>query len=195
MDDYHLVKEIVRGNDLAFSALIKKYQKLVYATAYKLVRNIHDAEDICQEVFLSAYKNINLIKNKDDLSGWFFRTACNKSLSLLRKKRPGFYATGISKEKENTDFPNEAEPVERKTPDLELEQKELNEEIFKAINALPEMQRKVLLMHKFENLSHQEISEMLDLTKASVESLIYRAKSNLRKSLFVYFKNNYKQGL
>ena len=88
-----------------------------------------------------------------------------------------------------------AEPVEEKDPAGELEARELSEELFRAIDTLPDLQRKVLLLHKFENHSHQEIGQMLDLTKAAVESLIYRAKSNLRKTLFTYFNTHYKQGL
>lgn len=70
-----------------------------------------------------------------------------------------------------------------------LEEKEANRILFAAIDRLPDMQRKVLMMHKFEDRSHQEIGEMLNLTRASVESLIYRAKYNLRRSLHSYFRS------
>jgi len=188
MDDHVLVREIEKNNDLAFGTLIRKYQKLVYTAAYKLLQNAEDAEDICQDVFLSLYKNISQVRNRDDLSGWLFRSACNKSLSLLRRKK-------ADRTQKDQDLSGIKHADDNNTPDLELEQKELTEELFSAISALPDLQQKVLLLHKFENLSHQEIGEMLELSKASVESLIYRAKCNLRKSLFDFFKNNYKQGL
>jgi len=194
MDD-HLVREIEKNNELAFRTLIEKYQKLVYSAAFKLLRNAEDAEDVCQEVFLSVYRNISQVRNREDLSGWLFRASCNKALSQLRKKRSSRFEVQAPEAKSEERKKDSPEPVELRTPDLELEQKELSEELFSAIQNLPDLQQKVLLMHKFENLSHQEIGEKLELSQASVESLIYRAKCNLRKSLFVYFKTNYNQGL
>lgn len=195
MDDRQLLKEIEKDNELAFSALIKKYERLVFNTAYKLVRNAHDAEDICQDVFLSVYRCLHQIRNKDDLSGWLFRIASNRALSHLRKKRPLSDLPVGPAMHDSDDLQPCMEPVAEGTPVSELEDKELSEELFRAIDTLPDLQRRVLLLHKFENRSHQEIAGMLDLTKASVESLIYRAKSNLRKALFAYFNTHYKQGL
>ncbi len=193
MNDKHLIKEIGRENDLAFGILIKKYEKLVFNTSFKLVQNFNDAEDICQEVFLKVYHSIHQLRSENDLSGWLFRITYNKSLSFLRKKNPA-KANSINNIDKN--FLNESMNssfIDKNTPAHTLEQKEAAEELFKAIENLPEMQKKAFLLHKFEDHSYKEICEILNLTQASVESLIYRAKANLRKSLLNFFNNNFKQ--
>jgi RNA polymerase sigma factor (sigma-70 family) len=191
MDDKQLVKEIGRNNDEAFGLLIKKYEKLVYNTSYKLLQNSSDSEDICQEVFLKVYHSIHQLRNEDDLAPWLFRIAFNKSVSFLRKKNPAKIRGNNNLDSE---FLNNS-LVEKQTPDITLEQKESSEQLFMAIERLPNAQKKALLLHKFENHSHKEICDLMNLSKASVESLIYRAKANLRKSLFHYFNNNLKNTL
>ena len=187
MDDKQLIKEIGRDNELAFVLLIRKYEKLVYNTAFKLVQNASDAEDICQEVFISVHKCYQQLRNVDDLKGWLFRIACNKSISLLRKKNPARANSIVSMD----DDCMATSITMHDNPAQSLEQKEVAEILFQAIGELPEMQNKVFVMHNFEDYSHKEICEMLQLTKASVESLIFRAKANLRKILLNYYSNNF----
>ncbi len=189
MNDKYLVEKILQNNDVAFSLLIEKYQGLVFNTCYRLLNNYSDAQDISQDVFLEVYRSIDHLRNRDDLSGWLFRIAYSKSISLLRKKNP-------AKASSNTEFDvsiNQLEQIpkhtERVTPERTLEEKESKEVLFKAIDKLPANQKRALLLHKFEGHSHKEICEIMDLTQASVESLIYRAKIYLRKSLAFYFKN------
>lgn len=193
MDDRQLIKEIGRDNDLAFVILIKKYEKLVFNTSYKLVQNTSDAQDICQEVFLNAYLSIHQLINDNDLSGWLFRIAYNKSISFLRKKNPARANIKNTMEDGSLQSPFPSSFIESNTPSHTLEKKEEEEELFRAIDNLPEMQKKVFLMCKFEDLSHKEIGEMLNLSKSAVESLVHRAKANLRKALLTYFDNHYKQ--
>lgn len=190
MNDKQLIKEIGRDNELAFSLFIKKYEKLVFSTAFKLVQNVSDAEDLSQDVFLSVYKNIQQLRNEDDPSGWLFRITYNKSLSFLRKKNPA--------RANSRDFPDESIPkedsqfqmIDRDTPSRSLEKKEAEAELFKAIDNLPEMQKKAFLLFNFEDHSYKEICEILNLSLGSVESLIFRAKANLRKSLLNFFNQN-----
>ena len=186
MDDKLLIDKLLEQNDHAFSILIEKYQKLVYATVFRLVRNQADAEDIFQEVFIEVYRSVSYLRNENDLSGWLFRISYNKSISFLRKKNPA-KATGQLAPGEMTVLMAYTRLVDKETPACKLEQREANQILFTAIDRLPEMQKKVLLMHKFEDYSHKEICEKLDISIASVESLIYRAKTSLRKSLHVYY--------
>ncbi len=189
MDDKLLIKGIIRNHDPSFRALIEKYKRLIFGSAYRIVRNTSDAEDICQEVFLEVFKSIHKLRNEDDLSGWLFKIAKNKSISLLRKRNPAKAYTAedihcsITQNKINKIYPEED------TPAMLMENDEARLVMFQAIDCLPDKQKRVLLMHKFEDYSQKEICEALNLSQASVESLIYRAKSNLRKSLYSYFKN------
>ena len=189
MSDKELISKILKDDKQAFRTLIDKYKKLVYRSSYHLVRNESDAEDICQEVFLEVYRSLHHLRNENDLSGWLFKIAYNKSISLLRKKNPAKANTSKANESALTAIEINSKYADRETPVRKLEQEEARKILFSAIDRLPDMQRKVLLMHKFEDYSQQQICAELDLTRAAVESLIYRAKFALRKSLNTYFKN------
>ena len=184
MDDKDLIKGILLHKEDAFCRLIRKYKKLVYHTVFRIVRDRNDAEDIFQEVFLEVYRSVHHLRNESDLSGWIFKIAYNKALCFLRKKNPAKVqdSAPLCKLELTGSY------TDRETPVRMLEKKEASRILFEAIDRLPDMQRKVLMMHKFEERSHREIGEMLNLTRASVESLIYRAKYNLKKSLYAYFR-------
>ena len=188
MDDRLLIEKILARNEQAFSHLVEKYKKMVFSTIFRLVLNKSDAEDLFQEVFLEVYRSIHHLRNENDISGWLFKVAYNKSISFLRKKNP---AKANPENKESSPLflvQSGLKFADKETPVDKMEQKEARQILFQAIDRLPELQKKVLLMHKFEDFSHHEICLTLNLSQASVESLIYRAKYNLRKSLHSYFK-------
>ena len=165
---------------------------MVYTTIFRLVRNKSDAEDLFQEVFLEVYRSVYQLRNQGDLSGWLFRVAYNKSLSFLRKKNPAKANPEINFSSPLGSFETNLKYADKEGPDFKIEQEEARIMLFIAIDRLPEMQKKVLLMHKFEDYSHQEICSRLNLSQASVESLIYRAMVTLRKLSQSYFKNHLK---
>lgn len=190
MDDKLLIKQLVAQNDQAFEILVEKYKKLVYAAIYRLIRNPSDAEDLFQEVFIEVYRSIHYLRNENDLSGWLFKIAYNKAISFLRRKNPArANQTTYEDQKLEAEAPKRFW-IDHQTPSRQLEDREALFILYKAIDQLPEMQKKVLLMHKFENYSHKKIGEQMDLSVSSVESLIYRAKISLRKSLYTYFKKH-----
>ncbi|WP_321372722.1 sigma-70 family RNA polymerase sigma factor [uncultured Draconibacterium sp.] len=185
MTDSQLIEQIRENNDLAFRALINKYKNLVYNTAFRLVRNSEDAEDIFQDVFLEIYKSCDAVRFDEDLTVWIYKIAYNKSISFLRRKNPAKASNN------NNDIANnELKLIEKNHPAKQLEQKENITTLYRFIDQLPENQRKVLLLHKFEGLSQKEICEKLDMSEHSVESLIYRARKNLKQKLNAYFKLN-----
>ncbi len=190
MNDKQLIKKILENNDQAFSILVEKYKKLVYAAIFRLVHDRNDAEDIFQDVFIEVYRSIYYLRNENDLSAWLFKISYNKTVSFLRKKNPARVNTDFDKECKLQAVANNDSVVDYQTPARKLEDQEIKYVLYAAIDRLPEMQKKVWLMHKFEDYSHKEIGEKLELSVASVESLIYRAKFTLRKSLYAYFKKN-----
>lgn len=191
-DDRILVKKILENDRQAFGNLVTKYQKMVYATCFRIVRSQSDAEDLTQEVFLEGLRSLYLVQNNDDVSGWLYKVAVNKSLSFLRKHNPAKSGKNSISGTSSPKFDKKHHFSEISTPYSKLEQEDTRKVIFQAIDLLPENQKKVILLHKFDNFSQKEICEQLGLSLVSVESLIYRAKLNLRKSLFTYFKHHYK---
>lgn len=187
-DDRILVEKILDNDEQAFCSLVKKYQRLVYATCFRLVKSPSDAEDLTQDVFVEIFRSLSLIRKDNDLSGWIFKIAFNKSLSFLRKHNPVKRSNSVSIDSSSHELERIHRQVEPNSPHHTLEEEETRRVVFQALDQLPENQRKVILLHKFENFSQKEICEQMGLSLVSVESLIYRAKTNLRKSLFNYFK-------
>jgi RNA polymerase sigma-70 factor (ECF subfamily) len=181
MEDSRLLELIHQNNNLAFRSLIEKYKKLVYTTAFRIVRNHPDSEDIFQDVFLEVFKSFHTIRNESDLTMWLYKISYHKSISFLRKKNP-------AKADRQPDYEIDASTqtpgcIDHHTPVRKLEQDEAVFHLFRLIDGLPETQKRVLLMHKFEGYSQKEIGEQLGLSVTSVESLIYRAKKSLEQKL------------
>lgn len=189
MQDQEIISRILCNDEVGFAQLIRRYQNLVFATCFRLLSNKTDAEDLSQEVFLEVFRSIEHLKNTDDMSGWIYRISYTKCISHLRRRNPAKVSPGIDPEQVTLQMENAANGSQQDSPQQTLEQKEAAAHLFGKIDKLPEKQKRAFLMHKFEGYSHKEICEALSLSQASVESLIYRAKISLKKSLVNYFEN------
>lgn len=182
MNEFELIQGLRSGNEAAFKYLVDTYQDRVFNTAIGIVQNAEDAEDVAQEVFIQVYRSINQFKGESKLSTWLYRIATTRALDLLRskksKKRFGviqrLFGDGNEPIWELPDFHH---------PGVALEKKENAAKLFRAINQLPDQQKTAFTLHKLEGLSYQEVSDVLETTVPAVESLMHRAKQNLRKML------------
>ena len=164
----------------------------VYNTCLGFLRNHHDAEDIAQEVFIKVYDSIGNFREEAALSTWIYRIAVTKSLEQIRyrkrQKRSGFFKAISSF------FGNEgAEEVDGSNfmhPGLELENKERAGILFGEIEKLTEKQRTAFTLQKVEGLSYQEVADVMKMSVPAVESLLYRARENLKKQLHDYYQQN-----
>ncbi len=168
--------------EAAFKELVSLYQDNVFNTAIGLLQNHTDAEDIAQEVFIQVYRSIHQFKGESLLSTWIFRIATTKSLDLLRKKkrkkRFGFITSLFGE-----DHKPVYEPQDFNHPGVLQENKEDAALLFKLVNELPESQRTAFILNKVEELSYREIAAVLQTSEAAVDSLLQRAKQNLKKKL------------
>lgn len=182
MNEQELILGLREGDEAAFKFLVDTYQDRVFNTALGIVQNAEDAEDVAQEVFIQVYRSISSFKGESKLSTWLYRIATTRSLDLLRsrksKKRFGIlqrlFGDGDEPELEIPDFNH---------PGIALDRKENAARLFKAIRQLPENQKIAFTLHKLEDLSYQEVSEIMQTSLPAVESLMHRAKQNLRKML------------
>ena len=182
MNEYELIQGLKDGNEAAFKYLVDTYQDRVYNTAIGIVQNAEDAEDVAQEVFIQVYRSIHSFKGEAKLSTWLYRIATTRALDLLRsrksKKRAGImqrlFGEGNEPIHEAPDFHH---------PGVALDQKENASRLFRAIAQLPDNQKTAFTLHKLEDLSYKEVSEVMKTSVAAVESLMHRAKLNLRKIL------------
>lgn len=192
MTEKNIIEQLKLKNAAVFSKLIDEYQQKVFGTCISFIPNKEDAEDLVQEVFVEVFNSIHKFKGNSKLSTWIYRITTNKCLEFIRKKntkkRSGFlkplFSDDFSIDKTNyfTEFNH---------PGFLLETKELNETLFRAINSLPETQCVVFTLHKVDGKSYQEITEITNRSLSSVESIMFRAKKNLQKLLYNYYKNEF----
>ncbi len=186
MDERILVSQLKQGDEAAFKAIVETWQSMVYNTALGIVQNAEDAEDIAQDVFVQVYQSISSFKGDSKFSTWLYRIAITKSLDherrKKRKKRFAFVKSLFGDESQVV-----IHPPDFHHPGVVLDKKEDAAALFKAISILPENQRIAFTLHKVEGLSYQEVSDIMKTTVSSVESLMHRAKTNLKKALENYY--------
>ena len=189
MNELELIEQLKKGEETAFKIIVDTWKDMVYNTSLVIVQNAEDAEDIAQEVFVQVYESIHQFKGDSKFSTWLYRIAITKSLDHLRKKkRKKRFAIiqslfGVNEEeiRHERNFQH---------PGISLENKEKAATLFRAINKLPDNQKTAFTLHKLEGLSYQEIAEIMESTESSVESLMHRAKGNLKNILTEYYKNS-----
>lgn len=190
MNEQQLVIDLQKGSEMAFKTLVEAFQNRVFSTVINITRNQNEAEDISQEVFIEVYQSINKFREDAKLSTWVYKIATNKSLEFLRrqkaKKRFAILGSIFGKdgnlESDHSDFIH---------PGVQMEQKERSQKLFEAIGKLPEKQAVAYTLTQVQGLSYQETCEVMDMSKSSVESLIFRAKGNLKKTLENYYRTQF----
>ena len=191
MTETEFIKELKSKSRASYCKLLDDFQDKVFGTCLSFVPNREDAEDIAQDVFVEVFNSISKFKGQSKLSTWIYKITTNKCLEFIRKrntkKRFAFFQSLTSDgfEIDRTNY-----FTEMNHPGIILENKEKSETLFHAINALPEAQKLIFTLHKVDGKSYQEVSEITEKSLSSVESLMFRAKKNLQKSLENFYKNN-----
>ncbi|MGA9639031.1 RNA polymerase sigma factor [Flavobacterium sp.] len=165
----------------SFSEMYDKYKSLVYNVALSYVQNAEDAEEITQDVFIQLFQSIDSFKQQSTLKTWIYRITINKSLDFLKHKKSQkrFFIFGKRSENEY-----EIENISNfEHPGVLLENKEKSKLLFDVINTLGENQKTAFILSKIDGLSNPEISTIMEISISSVESLLFRAKDNLKKKL------------
>lgn len=192
MNELDLIQKLREGDEQAFKSLVTNYQDLVFNTALGIVQNSEDAEDVAQEVFIQVYRSIDQFKGDARLSTWIYRITTTKALDHLRsRKRKKRFAFITSLFGANDELVHE--PVDFQHPGVTLDRKEQAALLFQMIAQLPENQKVAFTLHKTEELSYQEIADVMQLSVSAVESLLFRARQNLRKLLEKYYQQNNSQ--
>lgn len=192
MGDAELIDKLIAGDNEAFDTLLATYQDKVVNTCYRFVHHASDAEDVAQDVFIEVIQSIGRFRGDAKLSTWLYRVAVTKSLDFMRKKSR---KKRLGHLKQMLGFPEEEgtpafEPEDRSEPAQTLEQQERVALLAQAVAALPESQRIAITLNQYEGLSYTEVAEIMKNTVSAVESLLFRAKKNLRKRLRCYYDEN-----
>lgn len=188
-DESGLIEKLRLGDEKAFRILFDLYKINVYNTASGFLTNVNDAEDVTQEVFIQVFKSIEHFKENSKLSTWIYRITITKCLDLLRKKKTKKRFAFFVDLFENEEKDKEEVFVNYEHPGIQTDKLELSKILFKEIDKLPDNQRISFVLNKVEKLGYQEISEVMGISVPAVESLIFRAKSGLKKRLEKYYKS------
>jgi RNA polymerase sigma factor (sigma-70 family) len=182
LQEAELIERLKAGDESAFRELVQTHQDRVYNTALGVVQNAEDAEDVAQEVFIQVYRSIHQFKGESKLSTWLYRIATTRALDLLRSKKSK-KRFGILQRLFGDDNEPALDVPDFNHPGVILDRKENAAKLWKAVKQLPENQKAAFVLHKLEDLSYQQVSEVLNTTVPAIESLMHRAKQNLRKIL------------
>ncbi len=177
-EDRQLIKEFMGGNDYSFEKILEKYLKPVFNFVYQLVGNFHVAEDLTQETFIKSWKHIKKFDMEKSFKTWIFTIAKNTTYDYFKKKKTVPFSNFIDGEG-NNQLENMSDGSI--LPDEILERKNIAEELEKKINNIPQHYRIILLLHYKEDLSFQEIAEILEKPYNTIKSGHTRALKSLKK--------------
>ena len=186
MNEQQLLYALQQRQESAFKLLVDRYKDRLYNTILGFIPVEVDAEDVLQDVFVKVFENIGNFKGESLLGTWMYRIAVTQSLDAIRKKkRKKRDATVVSWF--GIESSVEIISVESFHPGVLSENKEQAVELFKAMQQLNDHQRAAFVLQKIEGLTQQEIAAVLKLSVGAVESLLSRAKENLRKILSRFY--------
>lgn len=184
VSDEDLMLECSKGDMSAFELLVRRYQDALVNYINFTINDYHRAEDLAQETFLRVFKSASRYKPKSTFKSWLYTIATNLSRNELRNRarRKTYYLEDLVDEDEDV-YQSEFLIDTKLQPDILYEKKERQQLIKRTLDQLPENQRLALTLVTYQELSYEEISEILNCSIGAVKSLIHRARQNLKKLL------------
>jgi len=181
IEDEKLMVETAQGDEHAFELLVKRHQGRVLNLIFRFIGNRTQAGDLAQEVFIRVWQAAPRYKPQAKFTTWIYRVTTNLCLNELKSSgRKKLFFTGSPAEVGR--ILNEESDVSPSAEDLLLAE-ERSRQISLALQNLPDNQRMALILKRYDNLSYQEIANIMDCSVSSVESLLVRAKKNLQEKL------------
>lgn len=174
--DQQLIQRCLSGELSAYKELYDQHKEIMYNTAWRMLRNVADAEDALQETFIRIFKALPGFKGECKLSTWIYKILLNTCFSVLKQKKSSA-ERGLNLLRD--ELPNSTELHENPLNNIILEQE---------ISSLPVGYRSVFVLHEVEGFSHEEIAEMLEITVGTSKSQLFKAKKMLQKRLKPYFR-------
>ena len=180
-----IMSEVAEGNLAAFRKIVELYQKPIISFIARFIGDKAGAEDIAQEVFLKVFKAAGDYRPKSKFKTWLFKIAANHCLNEIRDSRKNPEMRGLFELNEAGFL---AVAPDTCSPLRILEGREIGNAVREAIRELPHNQRIALLLRELNGFSYGEISHIMGCSVSAVESLLQRARQNLKKILLPYFK-------
>lgn len=182
-DEQQLITSILGGETQLFHELIRPYERSVFVMVLSLLHNEADAEDVAQEAFLKAFRNLAGFRGEAKFGTWLISIALNEARSRIRRNS----TARIESLDQDPDEPGHISPALlrdwREIPSQVLERSEMRLMLREAIAALPDNYREVLLLRDVEELSTLEAATVLQISTASIKVRLHRARMMLQKNL------------
>ncbi len=177
-----LARLALKGDQQAFAEIVGLYQDKLYHMAYRMLSSRQEAEDVVQDTFLRVYKNLDRYDDTMKFSTWIYRIATNLCIDRLRKRKPSYSLDAETTEHEGLDGYSMI-PSDNRTPESETLLSEMQATVHKAIDNLPAKYKSVMVLRYLQDLSLQEIGDVLDMPVTTVKTRVHRGREFLRKRL------------
>lgn len=186
MNEQELIERLRQGDEPAFRWLVDTLSSRIYYTVLNILQNPDDAEDALQETFIQVYESIHGFKTESRISSWVHKIAIRKALEKLRKRKARQRIQSIipwwmPEEKRSVD-------LAELNPGIAAENKEKATVLYKAIAQLPDKQQLAFTLIRIQGMKYEEATEIMGLGVKAIESLLSRAKENLKKNLEQHYK-------
>ncbi|MEJ7615776.1 MAG: sigma-70 family RNA polymerase sigma factor [Pyrinomonadaceae bacterium] len=183
--DEQIIERALAGDTDAFGDIVQRWERKIYHLAYGMLGREEDARDAAQETFISAFRNLKNFRGDAKVSSWLHRIAINQCISRQRRARVRG-ETALEDESLEDGAGLYASSATHSSPARAAESRERADIVRRAVTALPEELREVLVLKEFEEMTFQEIAETLDLPLSTVKSRLYTALRQLRLRLAKY---------
>ena len=182
ISDDQLVARVQKGDKRAFDLLVLKHQFKVHAIVSKYVKDYDEVNDVVQEAFIKAYRALEAFRGESAFYTWLYRIAVNtsKNYLLARNRRPPSFDVDLG-DAENAELSSQLQNLD--SPDNILSRNELDTVIDVAIKGLPADLRNALILREFEDLSYEQIADIMDCPVGTVRSRIFRAREALEEKI------------
>jgi RNA polymerase sigma-70 factor (ECF subfamily) len=176
--DEELVVLSTAGDTDSFNQLVVRWERPIFALAYRVLGREEDARDVCQETFLRAFRALKGFKGQAKFSSWLYRIALNLCRDWIRRERRSAVVTSLDAETEPEPVSGPVETAEERTV-----RRDLGRVLTRAMTALSEEQRTTIVLKEYHGLTFQEISDLQGCPLSTVKTRLYQGLSVLRRQL------------
>jgi RNA polymerase sigma-70 factor (ECF subfamily) len=180
--DEEVVARVLDGDTALFELLMRRHNQRIYRVARAILRDDAEAEDVMQDTYVRAYQHLNQFEGRAKFSTWLTRIAVHESLA--RAERRGRFESYFTDDPTFEGDPMAYVPSTERTPEQQASNRELGDLLERAILALPETYRTVIIMRDIEEMTTAETSEVLGITEENVKVRLHRARMLLRDELY-----------
>jgi RNA polymerase sigma-70 factor (ECF subfamily) len=177
LEDQILIGKVLEGDTRAFERLVEKYKKRIYYLAYKMTRDHDSADELAQESFVKAYQAMSGFKPGHSFYTWIYRICVNLSINFLKRERQSVSADFLRDSGIVIDRSDESSQLERM---IASEQAAIVKE---ALNNLPPDQKAVFILKTYDDMSYEQMAEVMDCSIGTVMSRLFRARRKLKRAL------------